>query len=475
MEPDEDLPIELGPVSNSEFVPPPQPGALAEAERRARDLIDRQARRRGMTRRDFLRTSMATAAVLFALEACSSEARRSAGRGRGGRFRIPEDATVDPDAAAEALGGDEFVVDVQTHFLEYDLTRPSPNFGAGFPQAACGEADPRACFDIEHYLDAIFLQSETSIAVVSAIPATDNDGPLSTARMAEAREVAARVCGDDRLLLHGQALPALGNLGAQLDAMSSLVAEYPIAAWKVYTHAPARWFLDDHDPALPRVGQAFLERVRATGVTTVCVHKGFGGRYASPVDLGPAARDHPDLDFVAYHSGFESGVPEGPYDPAGGGVDRLVRTLADHGIGPGRNVYAELGSTWFQAMRFPDTAAHVLGKLLTAVGPANVLWGTDSIWYGSPQPQIEALRAFEITPEYQERFGYPPLTPEVKRGILGENAARLYRIDPPRSRCPLSPEDLAEARRALAPPRASGPRHALAVRAHQASHGWVGF
>jgi len=98
-------------------------------------------------------------------------------------------------------------------------------------------------------------------------------------------------------------------------------------------------------------------------------------------------------------------------------------------------VFAELGSTWFNVMREPETAAHVLGKVLTAVGPTNVLWGTDSIWYGSPQPQIEAFRTFEITPEYQERFGYPALTPELKHQILGLNAARLYNLTPRGSRC----------------------------------------
>ena len=46
----------------------------------------------------------------------------------------------------------------------------------------------------------------------------------------------------------------------------------------------------------------------------------------------------------------------------------------------------------------PDAAAHVLGKLLVAFGPERILWGTDSIWYGSPQDQIAAFRAFEITP-----------------------------------------------------------------------------
>jgi hypothetical protein len=473
MEPDERLPVELGRVTNGEYAPALASDVARETERRARELVDRQARRRGVTRREFLRTSMATAAVLLVLDACSTAAQRSRGRSPGGRFRVPEEATVEPDAAREVLGGDEFVFDVQTHFLEYDLTRPTGNFGRGFPQAACGEPDPRACFDIDHYLDALFVHSDTNLAVVSAIPASDNDGPLSTARMAEARAVATRLCGDERLLLHGQALPALGSLGAQLDAMHALVRDYPIAAWKVYTHSPARWFLDDHDPALPAVGGPFLERVRETGVEIVCVHKGFGGAYASPVDLGPAARDHPDLTFVAYHSGFESGVREGPYDPNGLGVDRLVRTVREHS-GPGRNVYAELGSTWFNAMRSPDAAAHVLGKLLSAVGPDNVLWGTDSIWYGSPQAQIEAFRVFEITEEYQERFGYPALTPEVKRKILGANAAALYGVEPNRTRCEFTRDELADARRALAPLPVPGARITAAMRAHMRAHGVPG-
>ncbi len=49
-------------------------------------------------------------------------------------------------------------------------------------------------------------------------------------------------------------------------------------------------------------------------------------------------------------------------------------------------------------MRDPDAAAHALGKLLKYVGEDNVLWGTDSIWYGSPQDQIQAFRTFQISP-----------------------------------------------------------------------------
>jgi hypothetical protein len=297
--------------------------------------------------------------------------------------------------------------------------------------------------------------------------------------MERARRVAERVCHDERVLLHGQALPADGPLDVQLAAMDDLVANHPIAAWKIYTHQPERgWYLDDHDGAAPRVGNAFLEKVSATGPKIVCVHKGLSGgsAYASPVDIGPAARAHPDIAFVVYHSGYEAGNREGPYSPNGRGVDRLVRSLAEAGVEPGKNVYAELGSTWFNVMRDPDQAAHTLGKLLGAVGPDNVLWGTDSIWYGSPQAQIEAFRAFEITPEYQETYGYPALSPAIKTKILGANAARLYGVTPTTATCRFTRRDLQQARQALTSrPASYGPRTIRAARALARQHGWIGF
>jgi hypothetical protein len=97
-------------------------------------------------------------------------------------------------------------------------------------------------------------------------------------------------------------------------------------------------------------------------------------------------------------------------------------------VAPGSNVYAELGSTWRYLMRDPTQAAHALGKLLRAVGEDNLLWGTDSIWYGSPQDQIQAFRAFQIAPELRERHGYPELTPALRAKVFGLNALRPYGI-----------------------------------------------
>jgi predicted TIM-barrel fold metal-dependent hydrolase len=233
--------------------------------------------------------------------------------------------------------------------------------------------------------------------------------------------------------------------------MSALVAEHAISAWKVYTHAPGPgWRLDDGVASAPQVGEAFLARVEEVGPRIVCVHKGFSDRsvWSSPADIGPAARAHPDISFVVYHSGYEAIDEEGPYSDAVAdvGVNRLVKTLRDAGVGAGANVYAELGSTWWRLMRDPTQAAHVLGKLLQAVGPDRIVWGTDSLWYGSPQDQIQAFRAFEIAAELQDRHGYPALTPEVKRKILGQNAIDLYGIEQVPDRCTFTRDELAALR-----------------------------
>ncbi len=124
------------------------------------------------------------------------------------------------------------------------------------------------------------------------------------------------------------------------------------------------------------------------------------------------------------------------------GTGRLIKSLEEAGIGPGGNVYAELGSTWYVLSRRPREAAHVLGKLLNAVGEDNVVWGSDSIWYGSPQPLIDAFRAFQIPEELRQRHGYPELTPRIKEKILGLNAARVYGIDPDLTRSRVTADDL---------------------------------
>jgi predicted TIM-barrel fold metal-dependent hydrolase len=448
---DPGLPIKFGPCANDEYEPVPLTPVVRETIRRARADAEVNARRTGMSRRRFLLSACGAATTLLALQACTDDAAKQQGKPKpGGRFDIPPEATTDPTVAQDALGGADVIFDVQNHLLDYTIdprSRDEAFFGANFPQRRCGEEDPRDCFGVDHFVEEIFLKSDTSMAIVSSLPIRPEHSAESIEVREKARRVAHSVCHDERVLIQGEAHPTLYPLPDALAAMEQMNADYDLCAWKVYTHQPGPpWWLDDHDANVAQVGEAFIRKVVELGTPRICVHKGLvGGRYASPADIGRAARTHPDVDFLVYHSGYDIGGFEGPYElrTANRGVNRLITSMIQAGVGPNQNVYAELGTTWYRVMQMPDQAAHVLGKLLKYVGEDNVLWGTDSIWYGSPQDQIQALRAFQIAPELQEQYGYPALTDELKAKIFGRNALRVYGVEPITTKCTISQEDLA--------------------------------
>jgi predicted TIM-barrel fold metal-dependent hydrolase len=266
--------------------------------------------------------------------------------------------------------------------------------------------------------------------VVSALWGQPNPTPVDYAD--EARGIVAAIGGEGaRALIHGGVFPQ--EPGA-IEAMDAMAERHRVEAWKLYPQYGANGrgiFLDRSDDA-----NRFFERARALNVKIVAVHKGvplpgLDYDYSSPRDMGPAAVANPDLTFLVYHGGFEGGKVEGPYNPDNPeGVDRLIKSHQDAGLRRNQgNLYAETGSLWRYFMSRPDEAAHVIGKLLRYFGEERIMWGTDSIWYGSPQDQIQAFRAFRISEEYQERYGYPALTDATRRKIFGLNGARVYGLD----------------------------------------------
>ncbi len=481
---DPGLPIEFGPCSNGEYDPEPVlPPVLRETVRRARIMCDEEAARIGMSRREFLLSVCGTAATMLVLNACTSEAHQADPNATtsapGGSLNVSPSAPVEPSAASGELDWDAFVFDIQGHLLEYHLNPVlnGQDFWQAFPQKNCGEDDPRVCFSIEHFLELMFLRSDTKKLVLSALPIFPEGSPQSAEIMDVTRRTQLALCRDDRVLLHGQALPNVGTLPAALDAMEVTARTYPIVAWKTFTHFPAAfegngngWYLDDRDRRHPPIAEPFIRKAVELGLPTICIHKGLslGSPFATPDDVGPAARKHPDANFVVYHSGFETDTPEVAYTPAtrNMGTNRLIWSMEREGIGPNENVYAEIGSSWWYVMRYPDQAAHFLGKLLRYVGEDNVLWGTDCLFYGSPQPLIRMLKAFEISQEFQERYGYPNLTHELKSKILGLNGAALYDVDPTSDQCEFTPGELETIRRELSGSNAAlGPRTKSQTRA----------
>ena len=369
---DPGLPVEFGPCSNGEYDPEPElPPVLREAVRRARTLCDETAQRIGMSRREFLLSVCGTGATLLALNACTREAHRAdpsaTTSAPGGSLHVGPSAAVEPSAAIEELDWDAFVFDIQGHLLEYHLNPVfnGRDFWQAFPQQNCGEDDPRVCYSIEYFLEQMFLRSDTKKIVLSALPIYPEGSPQSPEIMDVTRKAQLALCRDDRILLHGQALPNVGTLPAALDAMEVTARTYPIVAWKTFTHFPAAfegngngWYLDDRDRPSEPIAEPFIRKAVDLGLPTICIHKGLslGSPFGTPDDVGPAAREHPDANFVIYHSGFETDTPEGPYTPAtrNMGTNRLFWSMERAGIGPNQNVYAEIGSSWWYVMRYLD-------------------------------------------------------------------------------------------------------------------------
>ncbi len=136
------------------------------------------------------------------------------------------------------------------------------------------------------------------------------------------------------------------------------------------------------------------------------------------------------MNFIVYHSGFDHGFTEKEYtaESENRGINSLIHSVIKNQVKPNSNVYAELGSTWRFLMRDPNQAAHAMGKMLKYIGHDNILWGTDSIWYGSPQDQIQAFRTFQISEEFQDKFGYEAINEKIRAKVFGLNATKPYQI-----------------------------------------------
>ena len=396
------LPIKLDSTSNGEFMPVPLSSANRAANRLAHEEATRNAKRLGFSRRQFLISSCGAASTLLAFN-------KAHGVGAGFYDLAPE-ARFEEQLARVQTGPakSEFIFDVQGHFIDTPKGNPKNH---------------------EVFIKDVFMDSDTDLMVLSFVPSAREAEPVTIQAADEVRRIVERLEGTHRLLLHGRVNP---NQPGDLEGMDELAQKWRVSAWKTYTqYGPGGkgYFLSDD------VGIRFIEKARALGVKVICVHKGlpFGKQsyeHSQCSDIGVVAKRFPDVSFLIYHSGFVTGVPERAFNGrgAGDGIDTLIRSLIENEVKPNSNVYAELGSTWRFLMRDRNGAAHALGKLVKYCGENNVLWGTDSIWYGSPQDQIEAFRTFQIAPELRDKHGYAEMTAALRAKIFGLNASRIYAI-----------------------------------------------
>jgi hypothetical protein len=451
------LPLRAGPISNGEFVPRPERARDRAINQLIRSSIDDSARRLGMDRRRFLQGAGAVAASLaaFELAGCSAPAasNQSSKIHRGGTFSAP--SSTDTAACQQALGGTgELIIDVHTHHVvpSGPWVQNSPEtvgLVLGMLPPGCTDNPQLDCVDRATYLHDLFLASDTTVAVLTDVPNSGpSNAPIPFPEALSTQQITDGLVhgGASRLLVENIIAPNVGPLAATLDEMSSAVQAGPPSAFKVYTAwSPTGVGFSLEDPS---VGLPTVQHAHDLGVKVFIAHKGlplvnFDPSFNHPDDMVAISRQFPDMDFVVYHAAWDPSHTEGPYDPTATiGIDSLLAALDRHNVPPNDNVWVDVATLWRQLLTQPDQAAHALGKLLSRVGQHRVMWGTDAIWYGSPQPQIMAMRAFQITAQFQELYGYPALTDAVKAAIFGLNAATLFAIDPTATRCGLTTDPL---------------------------------
>jgi predicted TIM-barrel fold metal-dependent hydrolase len=354
-----------------------------------------------------------------------------------------------------------------------------------------GEVDPIQNLSRHHYLKELYLDSATTATVLSVVPTSpDTRNPLPLEEGAKTARLVNGLAKSKRCVLHAFVMPNRGSTGTtntgespntpvfleeEMQLMMERAETYGdlIRGWKTYcawgdVPNASGWTFDTD------VGMRFLEQVLAVSKKhpqippVVATHKGFAlpsfdQRAAAPRDIGIAAKAYPGVRFIVYHSGYDTGDRQEAYPGDNvarsdvNKVDAFIKSLRENQWDASRfvkkgkkfgnvpNVWAELGSVWRGVMNNPDEAAHLLGKLITHVGPKRICWGTDSLWYGSPQPEIVALRRFEFTTKGREVYGLPyglngdvedprrkapRPSRTIRNAILGYNAARAYNFDP---------------------------------------------
>ena len=431
-------------VASDEYAPRPQDARQREVQARVLAMGDELGRRQGLSRRRFFQTSAGMAAAFVALNDVY-----------GPVFEAARAEAAEPERAqarADGLKG-QFVMDMHTHFLRDDtrLTgfvrmREAVGQKGWNPKLAAGRPQTIEDLKFDNYFKEVFLDSDTKAALISSAPSdVAQDWFLTNAQMAQAREKVNAMAGGKRLYSHAIFTPGapgwLESLDAALELKPDSLKGYTVGDNTHKETSRFPWRMDDE-----AVAYKGYERMAKAGRRIVCVHKGLFDAetekrfpnlrpYADVRDVAKAAKDWPNLDFVIYHAAYRLGDPAqawADFERTGrlDWVSDLADIPAKHGV---TNVYADLGQVFAQTMiAEPRVCAAIVGTLVKGLGADHVCWGTDAVWTGSPQWQIEGLRRLEIPEDMRRKYGFAELggaDGPVKTAILGGANARLYRLD----------------------------------------------
>jgi predicted TIM-barrel fold metal-dependent hydrolase len=374
----------------------------------------------------------------------------------GPLYAVSRAEAQQPDAAAARAAAlkDQFIMDVHTHFLRPDtriMTFVAARRAvgqAGWNPDLVGKEQTIQDLMEASWFKEVFLDSDTKVALISGAPSEEPiDWFLTNDMKFDARKRVNDASGTKRVLSHAIFTP--GRPGWMEEVERTLAEDTP-DGWKGYTigdnthqdQSAHPWRLDDRKLMYP-----FYERVMRSGVRNIAIHKGLFPPaaaernprltpFAGVEDVGRAAKDWPEINFLIYHAAYRNAPPNQAaalFEATGRmeWLSDLAEIPARYNV---RNVYADVGAVFGGVViGHPRLAAGMIGTLVQGLGLDRVLWGTDSVWYGSPQWQIEALRRLTMPEDLIRRYGLPDLgEPEgrIKNAILGLNGARIFGVEP---------------------------------------------
>jgi uncharacterized protein len=481
-------PVPTRMISNGEYMPVPQTDRQKQVEARLEELSDNASRKLGVDRRQFLRSSGGMAAALLAMNEVFGrffdvdpiEMFEPAAYAQTG---APRDLFVFDDQL-HFVRGTRGAVGMGLRALSQGPSSggKANQFNPGgardergdtwgvWNPALVGLPNSPDNFLLVQFIKDVYLDSQVTVGLLSNVTASvvtvDGEKPrpprsareamagemLTAAQTAAARNFVNQISGSTRMLAHGLLYVGRGNL----DFIQEQIDQNKPDSWKGYNISNAakidtdpmtpmrQWRHDDEAVTYPTF--ELIEKTYRTlknqkpGFNNICVHKGLTNgepvrpEIGHPADLPKVAKDWPNLNFITYHScirpAFFMGdaLSEVKGGKLRGGVPDISWTTEyAQLVAPYRNTYAEIGTTWASSIvTFPTVAAHIMGQLMKFLGPDRIVFGSDSVWYGSPQWQIDAFWRFQIPEDLRKKYGYPELTQEAKRKILGLNSAKLY-------------------------------------------------
>src|SRR5256885_3749235 len=483
-------PIPTRMISNGEYMPVPQTEQQKRVEARIDELADAASRKLSISRRQFLGSSGGRAAVFIAMnevfgrmfnvslvEMFEPAAYAAAGAPRDlfvfdDQLHFVRGSKPSPAGLRAIAQGPSSAPTVKSNPFNRreQLDELGQAWSVWNPALVGLPIDPGYAH-ITQFIKDVYLDSQVTVGLLSNVTASmvqiegekaraprdaeeAQRGEIRTAaQTAAARNFINEISGSTRMLCHGMLYVGKGNLAY----IQEQIDKNELDSWKGYNIANAakvdsdpnslmrQWRHDDEEVAYPtfELIQKNYERLksRKPGFNNICVHKGLAPGPPDPLrghpgDLPKAARDWPKLNFITYHACIQPNffladtLQDIQADKLRGGVPNISWTTEYAQLVKDRpNCYAEIGTTWASSVvTFPRVAAHIMGQLMKFMGEDRIVFGSDSVWYGSPQWQIEALWRFQIPEAMREKYGYPELTERAKRKILGLTSAKLYGI-----------------------------------------------